>query len=135
MDYWGGIPGVKVFELNITSGEITPVLYDANQELEFYNPMYSMKDGEYLSLIRQRSTGPSKQLWLLREGAEGVKQITNDPLFHYSFPSWNSDYSELVFQRYPLNKAESNPQILIWNQSTDTFQVIAENASKPFWLP
>ena len=135
LEYWGGIPGVKIYELDVKSGEMNLILNDPNREIEFYQPMYSRDEGVYLTSIRQRNTGSSKHLWLLREGAEGVKQITNDPLYHYSFPSWNSDYSELVFQRYPINNSDGHPQVVIWNQSSDTFEVIAENASKPFWLP
>lgn len=134
-DYWGGIPGVKVFEFNIKSGELKQLLYDPNQELEFYQPTYTREAGVYLVTIRQRSAGASKQIWLLGEGAEGIKQITNDPLYHYSSLSWNPDYSELVFQRYPINTSDGKPQVVIWNQSSDTFQVIAENAANPFWLP
>lgn len=134
LEYWGGIPGVKAYELNVESGEVKDILYDPNQELEFYQPKYSKEEGVYLTSIRQRSAGPSKQLWLIRKGAKVVKQITSDPLYHYSFPSWNSDFSELLFQRYPMNTTDGYPQVVIWNQSTDTFQVIAENAFKPFWL-
>jgi WD40 repeat protein len=134
-EFWGGIPGVIVYELEVDSGEERTILFDPNHELEFYQPMYSSDEGVLLTSIRQRGTGPSKQLWLIKEGAEEIKQITNDPLYHYSFPSWNSDYSELVFQRYPLNTSDGHPQVVIWNRSQDSFQVIAENASKPFWLP
>jgi hypothetical protein len=134
-EFWGGIPGVKVHELYVDSDEVDSILNDPNQELEFYQPMYSREEDVYMVSIRQRDAGPSKQLWLIREGAESVKQITNDPLYHYSFPSWNSDYSELVFQRYPINTSDGHSQVVVWNQSSDSFQVIADNASKPFWLP
>lgn len=135
MEFWGGIPGVIVNELEVPSGEIKPILYDANQELEFYQPKYTGDKGIYLASVRLRSTGASRQFWLLGEGAEGIKQITSDPLFHYSFPSWNPDYSELVFQRFPINKSDGLPQVVVWNRDSDTFRVIAENASMPFWLP
>ncbi|MCJ7519471.1 MAG: hypothetical protein MUO42_07360 [Anaerolineaceae bacterium] len=135
LDYWGGIPGVKVFELNIESGESKLLFENQNQELEFYQPSFTGDSGIYLVSVRQRSAGPSKQLWLLNESGEGIKQITNDPLYHYSFPGWNSDFSELVFQRYPINKSDGAPQIIVWKRSSDTFQIIAENAAKPFWLP
>ena len=135
MEFWGGIPGVKVNEMEIPSGEIKPILYDPDQELEFYQPMYTRDEGIYLASVRLRSAGASRQFWLLGEGAEVIKQITTDPLFHYSFPSWSPDYSELVFQRFPINKSDGHPQVVVWNQDSDTFRVIAENASMPFWLP
>jgi len=135
MEFWGGIPGVKVNEMEIPSGEIKPILFDPNQELEFYQPRYTKDEGVYLASVRLRSTGASRQLWLLGVGAEGIKQITTDPLFHYSLPSWSPDYSELVFQRFPLNKSDGQPQIVVWNQNSDSFRVIAENASRPVWLP
>ena len=135
MDFWGGIPGVKVNELEIPSGEIKPILFDPDQELEFYQPKYTRDEGIYLASVRLRSAGASRQFWLLGEGAEVIKQITTDPLFHYSFPSWSPDYSELVFQRFPINKSDGHPQVVVWNQDSDTFRVIAENASMPFWLP
>lgn len=135
MEFWGGIPGVKVYELQLGSGVIKAILYDPNQELEFYQPRYTRNDGVYLASVRQRSAGASRQFWLLKEGAEGVKQITNDPLYHYSFPSWSPDYSELVFQRFPVNESDGCPQVVVWNQDSDTFQVIAENAAMPYWLP
>ena len=135
MEYWGGIPGVKVNELEIPSGKIKLILHDPGQELEFYQPMYTRDEGIYLASVRLRSAGANKQFWLLREGPEGIKQITNDPLFHYSFPSWSPDYSELVFQRFPINMSDGQPQVVVWNRDSDTFRVIAENASRPFWLP
>ncbi len=135
LDYWGGIPGVKVNELDIPSGEVRLLLYDQDMIFEFYQPMYTRDNGVYLVSVRQRNTGPSEQLWLLKEEGGEIKKITNDPLYHYSSPNWNSDYSELVFQRYPINKTEAPPQIVIWDRNSDTFEVIAENAVKPFWLP
>lgn len=135
MDFWGGIPGVKVNELEIPSGEIKPILFDPSQSLEFYQPSYTHVKGIYLASVRLRSSGASRQLWLLREGAEKIKQITTDPQFHYSSPSWSPDYSELVFQRFPINKSDGHPQVVVWNQDSDTFRIIAENASKPLWLP
>ena len=135
LEFWGGIPGVKVNELDISSGEIKPVLYDLNQEFEFYQPMYTRNEGIYLASVRLRNSGASRQFWLLGEEAEEIKQITTDPLFHYSLPSWSPDYSELVFQRFPINKSDGHPQVVVWNQNSDSFQVIAENASKPVWLP
>ena len=135
MDYWGGIPGVNVFSLDIKSGEIKPLLTSRNQELEFYQPAYTGESGVYLVSVRQRNTGSNKQLWLIKEGGKVVKEITDDSLYYYSSQSWNSDYSKLVFQRYPINSSDGIPQVVIWNQSSDTFQVIADNAAKPFWLP
>jgi len=135
LDYWGGIPGVKVNELDILSGEVRLLLNDQNMILELYQPMYTRDNGVYLVSVRQRNTGPSEQLWLLKEEGGEIKKITNDPLYHYSSPKWNSDYSELVFQRYPINKTETSPQVVIWDRNSDTFEVIAENAVKPFWLP
>ena len=135
LEFWGGIPGVIVSELKVPSGEIKPILYDPNQELEFYQPRFTHDEGIYLASVRLGSTGASGQFWLLSEGAKVIKQITTDPLFHYSFPSWNPDFSELVFQRFPINKSDGQPQVVIWNQDSDTFQVIAENASRPVWLP
>ena len=135
MDYWGGIPGVNVFSLDIKSGELKPLLTSRNQELEFYQPVYTGESGVYLVSVRQRNTGSNKQLWLIKEGGEVVKEIIDDSLYYYSSQSWNSDYSKLVFQRYPINTSDGVPQVVVWNQSPDTFQVIADNAAKPLWLP
>ena len=135
MEFWGGIPGVIVNEMEILTGETRPILYDLNNELEFYQPMYTRNNGIYLASVRLRSTGASRQFWLLREGAEGIKQITTDPLFHYSLPSWSPDFSKLVFQRFPISKSDGHPQVVVWNQDSDSFEVIAENASRPIWLP
>jgi Tol biopolymer transport system component len=135
MDFWGGIPGVSVYELEVNSGEKKSILFDRSQSLEFYQPRYTRDEGIFLASVRLRSSGAGRQLWLLSEGAEGIKQITTDPQFYYSFPSWSPDYSELVFQRFPINRSDGNPQVVIWNQDSDTLRVIAENASKPLWLP
>ncbi len=135
IDFWGGIPGVKVNELEIPSGEIKTILYDETQSFEFYQPRYTLENGIFLAAVRSRGSGASRQLWLLGEGVEGIRQITSDPQFHYSFPSWNPDYSELVFQRFPISQSEGYPQVVVWNRDSDSFHVIAENASKPLWLP
>ncbi len=135
MEFWGGIPGVKVNELEISSGEIKTILDDPGQSLEFYQPRHTRDEGIFLALVRQRNSGASSQLWLLGEGALVIKQITTDPLFHYSFPSWSPDYSELVFQRFQINKSDGHAQIVVWNQDLDSFQIIAENGSSPVWVP
>jgi Tol biopolymer transport system component len=134
-DYWGGIPGVDVFSLEIKSGELKPLIKSQDQELEFYQPAFSGETDVYLVSVRQRKTGSNKQLWLVKEGGEVVKEITDDSLYYYSFQSWNSDYSKLVFQRYPINTSDGVPHVILWDKSTDAFQVVADNASKPLWLP
>ncbi len=134
MEFWGGIPRVKVNELKIPSGEINPVLYDPEQELEFYQPMYTDEKDIFLASVRLRSSGAGRQFWLLGKNTEVIKQITSDPLFHYSFPGWSPDHTELVFQRFPINQSDGHPQVVVWNRDSDSFRVIAENASMPFWL-
>jgi Tol biopolymer transport system component len=134
-DFWGGIPGVDVYQWNVEKNEVVQLFNSRDQELEFYQPAFSYEPETYLVSVRQRSSGFSKQLWLIKNGGEIVKQITNDYLFHYSCYHWNSNFSEMVFQRYPVNESNAKPQVLIWHVETETFEIIAEDAAKPFWLP
>jgi hypothetical protein len=135
LNYWGGIPYSNVNRFEIKSGKLTPLFTSQNQEFEFFQPTFTGDPGIYLVSVRQSNSGSSKLFWLLNSIGEVVKEITTDPLYHYSFPSWNSDYSELVFQRFPNNTSVGSPQIVIWNKATNTFEVVSNNASMPHWLP
>jgi dipeptidyl aminopeptidase/acylaminoacyl peptidase len=135
LNYWGGIPDMNVYRFEVKSGELNPLFSSQNQELEYSQPTFTGDPGIYLASVRQSNTGSNRQFWLLNSKGEAVKEITTDPLYHYSFPSWNSDYSELMFQRYPINTSSGAPQVVIWNKSTDSFVVVVNNATSAFWLP
>jgi hypothetical protein len=135
LNYWGGIPDISIYKLEIDSGILTLLFSSQNQELEFWQPAFTGDQGIYLVAVRQSNSGSGKQLWLLNREGSVVKQITSDPLYHYSNPRWNSDYSELVFQRYPITTSTGLPQIITWNKAKDTFLISGTNATNPIWLP
>ena len=47
MEFWGGIPGVKVNEMDIPSGEIKPIFMIQASRLSFTNPGIHVMKGSF----------------------------------------------------------------------------------------
>jgi dipeptidyl aminopeptidase/acylaminoacyl peptidase len=135
LNFWGGIPDVNVYKFDVETANISLLFSSQDKDLEYLHPSLTDAPGTYLVSVRQSNSGSGSQLWLINSEGMIIKEITKDPLYHYSFFSWNSDNTELVYQRYPINTSSGSPQIVTWDKKTDSFSIIANNAVKPYWLP
>lgn len=134
-NFWGGIPGVDVFLFSVNDGELELVLASGEQDIEYYQPEFYMSSDLFLAAVRNRSAGFTKQLWLINADGSIEKEITRDYRYEHSAFQTNEDYSKLAFQRYPIGVSDGNPEVLIYDFSTGSIFLVAENAAKPQWLP
>lgn len=134
-DYWGGIPGVRVYMYSVTDGIVELVIDNQNQNLEIFEPVFYNSQEIILAAVRERNSGPSKQLWLFNINGDIVRKVTEQFSYTHSSYSRNDKYALLLFQRFPLGQSNAVPEIVIWNEAEDNFDTIATNASNPQWLP
>ena len=134
-EFEGGLPETTVFEINAAKHAAAELFQTGGNEIDIYKPQYAPGNSWLLAGVRDRSAGFSKQLWLVHRSSGEIQKITENYLHNHSAYSWNSDYSQLVFQRVRIDVSTSQPEIWIWNAEDQEYGIIAQNASQPHWLP
>ena len=134
-NYWGGIAGIEIFEANVGRTESLTKLFDG-QELSIYYFQPTYFNNEKLAvLVRIGFNGNSKQIWVIDKDGEQIFELTNDHQYDHSALSWNSAEEILAFQRYLLTSSDSLPEVWIWENTNNQFQLIAKNAARAIWIP
>jgi len=134
-EFWGGFPTTVIYEWQASEGSPIELFRTREAEIEIYTPQYSGDEDWLLAGARNRNSGFTKQIWLMKRDGSHYRKITQDYPFHHSFFHWNSDYSQMAFQRIRLDVTDANPEVLIWDSIDNKIIQIAQNASMPIWLP
>ena len=134
-NYWGGIPGMNIYSLEMNSGNVELILDSANQQIEYYNPTFFQSNEYMLTAVRGSDIGYARQLWLLNLNGDVKRQITKDYNYDHSAFRLNGDDSKLIYQRFALNQADSQTELWVYDFQSDDFYMIAKNASNPRWFP
>jgi WD40 repeat protein len=133
-NYWGGIAGIEVFEADVGTGSLTKLFDGQELSINYFQPTY-FKNENLVVLVRMGFSGNSKQIWVTDEDGAKIFELTNDHQYDYSALSWNSAEEKLAFQRYLLTRSDSLPEVWIWENQNNRFQLIAKNAARAIWIP
>jgi Tol biopolymer transport system component len=135
MQYTGGQPYVSVFELNLVEQTMQEVLGEDLERLDYSVPVLS-PDGEWLAVgLRLVDGGPTKQIWRMRLDGSEAQAITQEQNYTHAAYSWDTSGNRLVFQRLELGSSRNTPQIMVWDRQTGNTLLLAEDGSRPAWLP
>jgi TolB protein len=92
--------------------------------------------GEWLAVaLRDGSSSPSKQLWLMRPDGTEARAITADPRFTHGSYHWDPWGRALVIQRVQLGVPYPKPELAVWSLDTNESHVVAVDATLAQWLP
>lgn len=92
--------------------------------------------GEWLVVaLRDGSSSPSKQLWLMRPDGREARAITADPMFTHGSYHWDPWGQRLVLQRVQLGTPYPKPELVVWTLATGAAQVVAVDATLAAWVP
>lgn len=134
-NYWGGIAGIEIFEANVgRTGSFTKLFNGQELSINYFQPTYFSNE-KLAVLVRIGFNGNSKQIWVVDKDGEQIFELTNDHQYDHSALSWNSAEEKLAFQRYLLTSSDSLPEVWIWENTNNQFQLIAKNAAHAIWIP
>ena len=134
-DYWGGIPGTNMFVLNLNTGNSEMIIDGSKNLVEYYRPLFYQPADSIITAVRERSSGFTRQLWLINSDGNPETQITSDFTYDNSSAQLNTGQTKLVFQRYNINRSDSQPEVWIYDFSSGELIKVAENAAHPQWIP
>ncbi len=133
-NYWGGIAGIEIFEANVGM-RILAKLFDGQElSLNYSQPTYFANENLAV-LVRIGFNSNSKQIWVINQAGKKLFEITNDQQYNHSALSWNSAEEKIAFQRYLLTSSDSLPEVWVWENKNNQFQLIAKNAARAIWIP
>jgi len=114
---------------------VTVPLGQATTWSDYGVPAWS-PEGNWLALaLRDGSSSPSKQLWLMRPDGSEARAITADPKFTHSSYHWDAWGRQLVIQRVQLGVAYPKPELVVWSLATNESRVVAVDATLAQWVP
>ncbi len=93
-------------------------------------------DGAWLAVaLRDGSSSPSKQLWLMRPDGSEARAITDTPQFTHGSYHWDPWGRALVIQRVQLGTPFPKPELVVWTLATNETRVVAMDATLAQWMP
>ncbi len=133
-NYWEGIAGIEIFEADVGGESLTKLFDGRESSINYFQPTY-FKSENLVVLVRMGFSGNSKQIWVVNKDGKKIFELTNDHQYEHSALSWNSAEEKLAFQRYLLTRSDSLPEVWIWENQNNQFQLIAKNAARAVWIP
>jgi TolB protein len=126
---------VVLYEADLINKQVAPLFDDDINRVDYSLPVRS-PDEDWFALGKRYSNKDfSKQIWVLRVDGSQAKDITQNPSYTHGSYSWDPGGSGLVFQRLDINSSSSLPEVVVWQQDTDQFSLVAEDAYHPVWIP
>lgn len=120
--------------VNVTSQEVE-VIVDVEMDWEEVGlPRWSPKGDWILIGAQTGEFGVGRQLWRLRPDGSEAEAFLLNPSFAHGGYQWDPTGDRIVFQRFPVDDPEGEPEVILWDIDGREKQV-AENAWLPNWLP
>ncbi|GAP14389.1 periplasmic component of the Tol biopolymer transport system [Longilinea arvoryzae] len=130
-----GVPFVRIYQADLESGDIQLVEAADLGQVDASRPIFTPDGNSLVIALRALVGSPNKQLWLVPLENGASQSITEDLTASFAAYSWDPNGRQLVFQRFQLESSQSTPQVMTWQKDDKAFQVIAEDAARPQWLP
>lgn len=130
-----GVPFVRIYAADLATGDIHLVEASDHGQVDASLPVFTPDGKDLVIGLRGLVGSANKQLWLVPLDDRASQPITEDAGASFAAYSWDPNGRQLVFQRFQLESSQSTPQVMTWQRETKTFQVIAEDAAQPQWLP
>lgn len=126
-------PYVLIYRVDISTQ--AAALWTEGDTADYSVPVVSM-DGAWAAIARRAvDGGPGKQLWLARADGSLEMAITDDPLASYASYRWDPGGSVLIYQRLQVGGSGNRPDVMVWDRTDGSHQVVAEDAFLPQWIP
>jgi TolB protein len=110
--------------------------FEGNTNWSDYGVPALAPTGAWLAVaLRDGSSSPGKQLWLMRPDGSDARAITTDPQYTYGNYQWDPWGGALLMQRVQLGVPFPKPELVVWDLATNTTRVVAEDATLAQWLP
>lgn len=131
----GEVPVEQVQALRLADGQSDRFLGEDPPEEDYSLPVFS-SDGQWM-VIAARAAGSStpRQLWLSRADGSQRQEIVVDRTASYAAYSWSPNGTRLVFQRLDVGSSSARPEVWVWERESGHLTLIAQDASRPRWLP
>jgi TolB protein len=124
-----------VFRYDLSTEELTRGLGEDALPMD-YGPVAIAPQGDWLIVgIREASGNPARMLWLMRPDGSDRQSVTSDPLTNVGAYRWSLDGEQVVYQALELGSSNALPYVVIWSRSSGESRILAENASRPQWIP
>ena len=124
-----------IYRYALSSGEQRRGLGEDAQPLD-YGPVAIAPQGDWLAVgIREAGGSPARQLWLMRLDGSQRQPVTSDPLMNVGAYRWSPDGDQVAYQGLELGSSNALPFVVVWTRSNGESRLLAENASRPQWVP
>lgn len=127
---------VHLLEVDVETDEIVSLSGEMQLPVDDSMPVYS-PDGQWVAFGRKEArTAMGRQLWIMQADGSNPYAVTNDPDVHYGPFLWSENGRFLIMQQYKLKEQFAQPNLMLYDTQTDTWQEIASPATQPFaWIP
>jgi hypothetical protein len=123
-----------VYVTDIETGIQRQVLGQHDQA-EFGIPEES-PDGQWITYSVRFLNGSPYRYLHIKNLLTGVEEaIVQDLNYYYGGYHWDPSSKMMILQRIKTNSSQAKPEIIIWWMKTNSVTLLAENASRPQWLP
>ncbi|MGD8454834.1 MAG: hypothetical protein PVF83_00525 [Anaerolineales bacterium] len=124
-----------IYEVDMTTQDVIVLYGNLPNDNQYYHPQWS-PDGKWITVsVRPSGSNINRSLAIFPVGDVIGTTIADNPNYVYLNYQFDPSGRYLVYQRHELGKAYTQPEILLYDTSSDSSIVLAGNASFPSWLP
>lgn len=130
-----GRPVNQVYRANFSTHDVLPFFDPQPTDADYSGPVIS-PNGEWVALkVRDLDDLSSEQLWILPPDGAFAMVAVEESGYLYSRYQWRSDSQALLYHRFQLGSADSDPSLWLWERSSGASHLLARDANQPLWLP
>lgn len=124
-----------IYEVDFAHQQEIPLLNSETDFKEYGLPIWT-PDGEWVTVsVRCAKCSPTRQIWMMRPSGDQAAPLWEDQRYEHAAYSWDLQGNKLVFQRFQAGSSGARPEVLVWSKTDGSFELIAEDATQPQWIP
>ena len=134
MEFEGETPLTALYELDVSSEQVTPILRRGAGWRQVAVPAWSPQ-GDWIALAALREgSGPLPVMWRMRADGSEAETVAAQAGFTFGGPDWDPWGERLLFQRLRSGEPDAEPDLLVWSRQ-EGLEVRLTGAASGSWLP
>lgn len=128
-------PYIAIYQADLEARAIVPVIGREPNAADYSVPAWSPLGDMIAVALRDETSGPSKQLWVMSPAGEAPRRLTDTVGYTYGGYRWNPWGTALVAQRLALGVPFATPELVLMEVANGQITSLVSDGALPRWLP